>query len=73
MRFLDPGDYGLSRLLGYLELHQLVRPARKTMARGRMPLPYAMSQTGRLTKSQPRSLLSMTRLNSAKSRALSAS
>lgn len=44
-----------------------------TMARGSAALPWATSKTRKLTKSQPRSLLSIARLNSAKSRACPAS
>jgi hypothetical protein len=39
-----------------------------TMARGRIWLPWVMSRTRRLTRSQPRSLLSIAKLNSARSR-----
>jgi hypothetical protein len=45
-----------------------IYPAQSTIARDDMAPPWQTSRTRSLTKSQARSLLSMARLNSAKSR-----
>jgi hypothetical protein len=73
VRSNDSGGNRLPGLFSDFELHRSVRLALHdmTMARGRMVLPWAISQTRKLTKSQPRNLLSVAGFNRAKSRVMS--
>lgn len=73
VRLLDLGSNRLPRLLGNLELHRAVRPALYDHGSRQDALPLGNVAHSKIDQSQPRSLLSMARLNSAKSRVFSAS
>jgi hypothetical protein len=64
----DPGGHGLPGPVGELELHRLLDLVLEAVTRCATAPPWVTSRTRRAARSQPRSLLSMARLNRARSR-----
>jgi hypothetical protein len=72
-RLMHPSLQNCSGLLSDFKLHWMLSFLLHQMARDDTCSPWAMSRTRNLVKSQARSLLSMAKLKSAKSRVFSAS